>query len=129
MFIISNDNFGIENFVCNINYEKQIVEEIEINGNVNLFDKITEQNDSEWNWLVYPPKFYMFNVPYSISDQKISIEIDYQLLDKYDIAIYMMEHFDIEGFLSIYKNIFEFNGICYINDQEYPLKIKKHITL
>lgn len=128
-FFIGNDNFGIGDFTCLIDHEKQIIEKLEINSNKLLFNKITEDEDGDWSWSSYPPKLYIRNTPYKISNNKITLIIDEDVLDDYDIALYFMEHFDIEGALTINeKNILEFKGTCYIDNEEYSLVISLNLN-
>jgi hypothetical protein len=49
-----------------------------------------------WNWLIQPPFLYANAVPCQLdSDGNFEHQITEQELDDYDIALYIMEHFDV----------------------------------
>lgn len=76
--------------------------DLEITADEDIFDELTENDDCEWDWALYPPKIYFRNVPYNGKD----IVVDEEFLEEYDVALYMMEHNDFTGTLKITdKNI------------------------
>ena len=98
-FKIGDTEFGIGDVHLSI---KDGLIDLEITADEDIFDELTENDDCEWDWALYPPKIYFRNVPYDGKD----IVVDEEFLEKYDVALYMMEHNDFTGTLKITdKNI------------------------
>lgn len=93
-FKIGNTEFSTGDIQFSI--EKSLLS-LEVNGNKDVFDKLTEDYDSEWSFALYPPKFYLYDIPYE--DKKIMIDEDFSY--KYDVSLYMMEYNDFIGTLEI----------------------------
>ena len=123
IFKIGKTNFGIGEVTLNINEERGIITDLAITANQQMFDAISEDEDGDWNWALYPPKIYFRGLHYKKSAEKIKIDITDVLLDECDIALYFMEHFDVYGKLVITKNLVEINGEVEISGENYPLEI------
>jgi len=102
--IINSTDFEISP-ESNITYKSQNDQtfvNIEIYGNIEKYNLLTKDEEADWSWTLYPPHFYFRNVP--VTDKNnFDIELTNNLLDEYDIALYLMEHCDVFGKLS-YKN-------------------------
>ena len=127
-FKIGNIEFGIENIVFEIDAEESVISKLEIYGNKEIFDKISDDENNEWNWGLYPPKIYFWNVPFEKINGNINVEINEDLLDNCDIALYFVEHFDFLGNLSIENNNIEISGIVNVNDKENIMMIKTPVS-
>lgn len=112
-FGIGKSKFTIDNNLLNL----------EINGNDQNFNDIMEDDSSEWSWTLYPPKFYLKDVPFD--KKKIIIDNDY--LNKYDIALYMMEYCDFIGTLEITDGFVYITGHVNIMGKSFPLTINYQI--
>ena len=108
-FEIGNISFSIDNKIMNL----------EVSGNESVFDKLTEKDDSKWNWALYPPKIYFRDIPY----EGKSIVVDKNFLDKYDIALYMMEYNDFIGTLDICEKTISIYGHVDIMGEILPISI------
>lgn len=98
-FKIGDTEFGIGDVQLSI--EDGLVN-LEITGSEEIFNELTENDDCEWNWALYPPKIYFRNVPFNDK----TIVVDEEFLDQHDIALYLMEHNDFTGTLELTnKNI------------------------
>lgn len=93
-FKIGDTEFGIGNIQFAI--EDNLLS-LEITGSEDVFDELTENDDAEWGWALYPPKIFFRDVPYVDKD----IVVDEDSLDQYDIALYMMEHNDFTGTIKV----------------------------
>lgn len=96
---------------------------IEINSNEELFNSITESDDSEWSWALYAPKFYFNDFPI-LNPTEFEIELTDDLLNEYDIAIYMMEHCDITGSLNYSYEKLTISGKVSIMGDEKDFRIE-----
>lgn len=98
-FKIGDTEFGVGSVQFSI--EDHLVN-LEITGNEDVFHELMEDDDSEWSWALCAPKIYFWGVPY----ESKGIVVDEDFLDRYDVALYMMEHNDFTGMLEITdKNI------------------------
>lgn len=93
-FKIGDTEFGIGDIQFAIEDNRL---SLEVTGSEEIFDKLTEEEDGEWSWALYPPKIYFRAVPYVGED----IIVDENFLDQYDIALYIMEHHDFTGTIKI----------------------------
>lgn len=108
-FEIGKISFSDDNDIINL----------EVSGNENVFDKLTEKGDSKWDWALYPPKIYFRDIPFKSK----SIVVDENLLNKYDIALYMMEYNDFTGTLNISDKIISVSGQVDIMGEVLPISI------
>lgn len=63
------------------------------------------------------------NIHKSVPYTGAKIVVDEQLLDEYDIALYMMEHNDFKGWVDIDCSAIHIKGVADIMGEEYPIKI------
>ena len=108
-FEIGNTSFSIDHNTINL----------EINGSEYAFDKLIEKGDSKWDWALYPPKIYFRNIPY----EGKNIVIDEKFLDKYDVALYMMEYNDFTGTLEISDKTIHIFGQVDMMGEILPISI------
>lgn len=101
-FVIGDTDFGIDvdesSFEIDDYHPETPLLTIEIMGNGEVFEKLTEQEDSEWSWALDAPHFYIRDFPASPGNQPGDVSATASLddIDEYELAIYMMEHNDIE---------------------------------
>lgn len=98
---------------------------LEINGNDQTFNSIMEDDNNEWSWALYPPKIYLKDVPNE--NNKRIIDNDY--LNKYDIALYMMDYNDFTGILEIKDEFISIIGQVNIMGKLFPLTIHIENTI
>lgn len=73
---------------------------------------MTEEDDCEWDWALYSPQIYFHEVPYTGEN----IMIDKDFLDKNEIGLYMMEHYELTSELKLTDNSIEICGQADIDD-------------
>lgn len=128
-FIIGTDNFGIGKVTCKIDSENSIINDLTIIGNEEIFEELSADENGKWNWALYPPKLYLRKIPFNLKQGKIEVAITEEILDEYDVALYLMEHNDIYGTFTIDKNkVFLFEGITYISGKEMKLVLEVNLT-
>lgn len=115
-FKIRNTEFGIGDVQFSI--EDNLLN-LEITGNDHIFDELTEDDECEWDWALYPPKIYFHGVPYTGKE----IVVDTDFLNQYEIALYMMEHNDFTGTLKLSDNSIDICGQVEIDGESLPLVI------
>jgi len=105
-FKINGTDFGIGEVVCEI--ENGIIKDLTIEGNEEITESITDDENGEWSWILYPPMVFFREVPFEQKDTQI--EITEELLDEYDISFYLLEHHNIFGTLIINDNHIMISG-------------------
>lgn len=118
-FKIGNTEFGIGNVSFSI--ENNLLN-LEIEANEDIFNELTEQDDCEWSWALYPPRIYFHGVPCTPFKENV-IMVDENYLNHYDIALYMMEHNDFIGTLKVTDNSIDICGKVYIDGSILTLTI------
>ena len=101
IFKINGTEFGIGKVRFELT-ENGRLQNLEIWGSEKVYDEIKEGIDEDephpWDWILYPPHVYFWEVDLPIDN---SIVINEDLLDEHDIALYLMEHADFYGSLTI----------------------------
>lgn len=108
-FGIGEVEFSMEDGILNL----------EITGDDTIFEELTEDDDSEWAWALYAPQIYFRDIPYEDKEIVISSE----MADNYDIALYMMEHNDFMGKITISDSTVHINGEADIMGKVYTVNI------
>ena len=112
-FIIGDVDFGIGDYDFSI---EDNVLNLEIYADEDRFDALCEDEDFEYGWALYAPKIYFTDVPFEHKE----IEINDDMLSEYDIALYMMEHYDFFGKVMISEE-----GICIEGEVDFIEDVKK----
>ena len=99
-FRLGETDFGINpgKSACSIDTaDGGLVVNLEIRGDDEKYDAITENEDSEWSWTQYPPRLYIHDFPLTNDGDIKRAKISRDDLDEYEAAIYLMEHNDVDG--------------------------------
>jgi RNase P/RNase MRP subunit p29 len=123
-FIIGNTDFGIGELELVIDEAKNVLVNLKVRGDKSVFEKISAEENSEWNWTLYPPKFYVNKVPYSKKGDTIEINVTEKELNEYEIALYLIEHNDFSGSICIQGKTVKVNGKVLIGGNEMDLEIE-----
>src|SRR5262245_31498284 len=97
-FVINGTEFGINaarsRFTVTRTFFRGASLDVEIEGEQALFDALKATEDSAWSWALYPPNFYLraYPIPKPKSTQPLDVRLQPGDADKYDTALYMMEH-------------------------------------
>ena len=97
-FVINGTDFGINAARSRFNVTRSFFRgaslDVEIEGDQGRFDAIKSAADSEWSWALYPPSFYLraYPIPKPKDTQPIDLRLQPGDTEKYDVALYMMEH-------------------------------------
>lgn len=114
-FIIDDTDFKVGKVYSTIeNDEKQL----EIYGDKETFDNLTEDEDSKWGWALYEPKLYFWG----LKQDKTEFDINDRLKEECDFALYMMEHNFIHGKLAYKNDKVQFKGIVEL-DENVPIHV------
>lgn len=122
-FRLNNTDFGIGRVRLLLPVTEQVLT-LEIIGSEELATTIASDETQVFNWILYPPKIYFRDVPYTITNGVKSLTVNNKLLDEYDIALYLLVHNDLFGTLSISADgIITFSGTTQLDGEELPLEI------
>lgn len=64
---------------------------VEIVGDQTTFDRVVADEDA-WPWALYPPRFYLRDLPISAEVASSQVALSVANADDYETALYMMEH-------------------------------------
>ncbi len=120
-FKIGTTEFGVGKVV--LSTENNLLN-LEISGSDDMFDQLTEADDSEWGWALYAPKIYFEDVPFKGN----TLTIDNETLNQSNIALYMMEHNDFTGTIELTEDVIHIQGEVYLMDSILPvfIEINRH---
>jgi len=99
VFKIDDTDFGIGK--VDLKIDNGVIVSLTIVGDDKIHKSITAEENGKWYWTLHPPKIYFREIPFNQSNDRIEIEITEELLDEYDIALYLMEHYDLNGTLIV----------------------------
>jgi hypothetical protein len=117
-FKLDGTDFGVGEVVCKIENDTLT---LKITADEEITEKIADDENGKWSWLGYDPPSVVFRgVPFT----KGCVEIDEDLLDEYDIWLYIMEHYNIFGVLSVDDDCVKVSG-----EVRYPMSDKKLYSL
>ena len=120
-FIIGDYEFSFDRSESVIEIEGNQIIDLTIKGNEEVFEKYSENEDFEFDWALYPPEFYAREI-YLNSKGQFNIN-DTNKYD-YEVALYFMEHNDVEIKLSIMNDWILISGWVNIFGKRYPMELK-----
>jgi len=100
-FSIGGTEFGIEPGKSGVaievdsHIEDRAFLSINVAGSDALFADLTSAENSEWAWVLYPPRLYLSKIPISAQDRLRGEEFRLVDVGECEIGIYMMEHCDV----------------------------------
>lgn len=115
-FKIDGTEFGIGNIKLSLDNG---LLNLQVTGDSSVFDRLVDSGSSGWDWALYAPQIYFNNVPYKGG----ILEIDNSVLNKYDIALYMMEYNDFTGIIEISGGNINIKGNVYLMGKIMPVSI------
>ena len=115
-FKIDGTEFGIGNIKLSLD---NVLLNLQVTGDSSVFDRLMDNGGSEWDWALYAPKIYFNNVPYKGG----ILEIDNSVLNRYDIALYMMEYNDFTGIIEISEGNINIQGNVDLMGKIMPVSI------
>lgn len=92
MFKLDDSDFGIERGF-RFSFDDGILN-FDVSGDQKVFDGLTEDERHPYSWALYPPRFYIHDLPLepkkNINDFEYTITEDD--IDAYEIDLYLMEY-------------------------------------
>ncbi len=124
MLNIDGADFGLSD-ECEITINDDGTLYMELEGDEDITDSLSE-GDPSWDWILYPPKFYIYDLPVG-QGEHWEKDINLGLLDKYEIGLYLMNHSDVTGTLSRSGSAIEFIGTVDLMGETKRLHIRSNI--
>jgi hypothetical protein len=124
-FKIGNTDFKIDKgfeFTYQKDGDKFIVD-LEINGDEDYFETLTEDDDSKWSWAMYAPKLYLRGITIA-NPNSFELALTNDLLEECEIGCYMMEHCDVFGSISYKNETLEIEGDVVISGIRDKISIR-----
>ena len=122
-FTIDNTEFGIGSVTLSVDPADGAFT-LEIVGDATLATAIGANETHPFNWIIYPPKFYVRQAVLVGEGNAKTLDIDDDALDEYDIALYLIEHNDVFGRLTLANDgLVRFSGTTSIDGAIRPLDI------
>lgn len=99
VFSIGDTNFAVDIAKSNISLEahgsSMLELNIDIHGDDDVFMCLTEPDDAEWSWALYPPAFFLHGL--RIPQGALSIGMLDLYPDAEESGIYMMDYGDVSA--------------------------------
>ena len=100
IFSIGKTNFEIDFSKSKIDFDVQdnVARKLSINihGSKDIFMRLSEPDDAEWSWALYPPSFFLRGVVVKDIEQSEVKSCDIgDNIEDLELGIYMMEYSDL----------------------------------
>ncbi|MCX2680053.1 hypothetical protein OOZ15_08900 [Galbibacter sp. EGI 63066] len=120
-FSIGEYDFSFDKENCSIQIEGNKIVDLAIKANEFVFDNLCESDEFEFGYALYPPEFYVGELDLG---SKGHIVINDNNQDHYEIALYFMEHNNVNINLNLHGNWILIAGWTNISGKRYPIVIK-----
>lgn len=131
IFSIGDSDFGVDLGKSKVRLDTRADGKRELNadvyGDTIVFRQLSEQQDADWSWALYPPVFFLhgFVVPNDqggAAPQTWNFEA---VPTEYEIGIYMMEYSDLSDvcIVELSEKRFEIQGNVNLLGNALPFKI------
>ena len=124
-FIIDGFDFGIDLSRSHVKPSSDGIDIVIVGGD-SAIQRLIDDEDGRWNWLISAPMLYLRDFMFSsCRDSKFAHDLTDDDLDNYDIALYVMEHCDIlPCTISLDAGVFSANGQVHgIQVTPFPFEI------
>jgi hypothetical protein len=130
-FHLDATDFGINQAKssCSIDtVDGVLVLNVEVRGDDEKYEAITENEDSEWSWTLYPPRLYIHDFPLTDDGGIMCANISRDDLETYEAAIYLIEHNDLDSVeLTVDRDgVLKIRGTVFLSGR--PHKFSVHYT-
>ena len=118
-FTIGGTEFGINLAESTVELDQTILT-LHIRSDEKVFTALTDDEDSEWSWALYPPHLYIHGLETKAGQATLNGDEDA------DVAIYMMEHntiLEAEVMLTPGHGV-ELSGVVELMGEEKPFHVR-----
>jgi hypothetical protein len=124
VFKIGEDDFGIGKVSLEVDYDNSLIIDLTLEADENTYETISSDAKNGWDWTLYPPRLYFYEVPFIINDMgNVEVNFNDDLLGKSDFALYFMEHNYIRGKLVVNAGSIQIKGETSIMGKKYLLEV------
>ena len=129
MFRIGETDFGINGAKSSVSLRRKegvVTIVAEIHGDEGEHQRVSDGESSPWFWTLYPPYFYLREFPVAVEGRgAFTARVTMEDLEDYDVAIYLMEHFDVdEVSIRVQGSLFTAEGIVLLSEKPLPFSIR-----
>lgn len=122
-FQLDGTDFGVGQTAL-VYHEPEGLLTLEISGSEEVAAALAANETHPFSWILYPLKLYIRATAFREEKGSRTIKIDEEALDKYDIALYLLEHHDVFGTLTIMPGRkLTFHGSVMLDGREVDLAI------
>jgi hypothetical protein len=127
-FYIDDTDFGInadDSYYTIETINDVLVINLEIMGDQQKYDAITEHEDSKWSWTLYPPRLYILDFPLTKHEGRMSAKISFDDLDEYEIGLYLIEHNDLDEIVLFIDadGVLHIQGMVFLSGKTHSLLV------
>ena len=120
-FIIGDHSFTIDKSISTIEVVKDKLIELTLKTSESEFEKLSESESFEFSWALYAPMFYAREINLN---KKGRITITHENKFDHEVALYFMEHCDVNATIQVNEKVIIVEGTVEIAGKNYPLKIQ-----
>lgn len=131
VFRIDNTNFGIDrkqSSVALTGLAGDVCATVEVYGSQESYERIAENENSEWSWTLYPPHFYLREFPVQVANSKVATaNISVDDLEEYEVAVYLIEHNDVDDLelhIDPNRGLLQVRGRVFLSGEPHSLEIE-----
>ncbi|MFD0339881.1 hypothetical protein ACFVH0_14485 [Streptomyces sp. NPDC127117] len=127
-FVLGDTDFGVDRSESSVQVAPDGRVTIEVWGTAGALDALPET--SRFAWAVHPPRLYLTEVPVAWSGDVATVRFDDSMADLYDIGLYLHEHGDVIGELTLDPaRSLRIGGSARVNGRTEPIDVEVGLPL
>ncbi|UII28304.1 hypothetical protein LVD15_07715 [Fulvivirga maritima] len=119
-FLLGDYELGIDHEKSVVKVEGKKIIDLTIKASEKVFNELCETEDFEFDYALYSPEFYARQVELNEHGE---ILINEENQYDYDIALYFMEHNEVNVVLTVNEEWITLKGTTEVSGKKYPLEI------
>lgn len=120
LFILGKYTFTIDKMESIIEIKDNEIIDLTIKTSAQEFEQLSESDSFEFSWAIYSPMFYARDLKLN---RKRRLIISDKNWDNHEVAVYFMEHCDVDVTITLKEDSVLIVGSATIFGQDYPLEI------
>ncbi|MCX4850864.1 hypothetical protein [Streptomyces sp. NBC_00893] len=127
-FVLGDTDFAVDRSESSVRTAPDGTVTIEVWGTDGALD--AQPDTGRYAWAIHPPRLYLTEVPAAWSGAVATVRFDDSMADRYDIGLYLHEHGDVIGELTLDPaRSLRVRGSAQVNGRTEPIDVEVGLPL
>lgn len=122
-FQLGQYNFEVDAQKSTVQLDDSTLIDITIKASEEEFERLSEDEDFEFEWGLYSPEFYIHGLEIKTGE---SVQITEDNIEEFEVALYFMEHCDSLVKIERMGSSIQVEGKVDVFGVDYPIRIDLH---